>query len=145
MMIEALPIPLDLSRIRLREGDEEECKVFGFTPEEAIRSSSENDRESFMVCIDGEPAAFWGYQINGFMSQVAYAWLLTTPAIEPHKTKLARASKRVVDFILEQAPVVVVMTHLKYEKACRWLAWLGFTPWGEADADGIQYMIKRRG
>lgn len=142
MMIEARPIPDDLSWVRLRPADEAECAVGGYTAEEAIRVSCENAIEAHMVCVDEVPVAFWGYGCASLLSPIAYGWMLTLPAIDSHGRLLARASRRVVEYILERYPLLVVQTHCKHVAAVRWLEWLGFEAY--APHGPFELMVKRR-
>lgn len=144
MMIEAWPVPLDLGNVRLRAGDEAECRVDNLSPAQAVRQSVELSQHSWMVTVDGRPAAYWGYSVEGFMTPVVNAWLLTTPEVERVRRRFARISRRVVDYLLTIAPVVAVHTYPDYRLACRWLQWLGFTPYGAALPNGLQVMIRRR-
>jgi hypothetical protein len=144
MMIEEHPIPEDLSWVRLRPADEAECAVEGMTGAEAVAQSAATSVESYMVTIDGKPVAFWGYGLEGFMSQVAYGWLLTMDGVDAERIRLARITRRVVAYILTKAPTLAVITHTEHHTACRWLEWLGFEPLAAPMNNGLQYMIKRR-
>lgn len=141
-MIEAVAIPEDLSWVRLREADEAECQVGGMTGAEAVAQSRDLSDECWMIQGDGEPMAFWGYYAVSVMGNVAMGWLLTLPAVDAVPRVLARSSRRVVDYILQKYPTLIVQTHYQHYTAMRWLEWLGFE---ELRADGpYTLMVKRR-
>lgn len=142
MMIRAVPIPSDLSWVRLRPGDEMECAAEGITAEEAIRVSCEGAVEAHMVLVDETPVAFWGYSVYGMLSPTAYGWLLTLPAIDNYKRALARVSRRVCAYILSKYLQLIVQTHPEYSAAVRWLEWLGFEKCGTRGP--FILMVKRR-
>ncbi len=144
MIIKAEPIPADVTWVRLREADEAECLADGVTGADAVRQSANGSLESYMITADDEPVAFWGYSMTSLVGGNASAWLLTLPAVESCRFRLARSSRRVIDYLLKRAQGIVVETHLDHAEAVKWLLWLGFDAWGMPKANGLQLMIKRR-
>jgi hypothetical protein len=119
-------VPADLSGITLRPADEAECNAGGMTGQEAIAYSVASSIESYMVVIDDEPVAFWGYGARSFTAPMASAWLLTTIHADKHGLRLARSSRRVIEYILDKFPSIIVEVHQDHTVSCRWLEWLGF-------------------
>jgi hypothetical protein len=124
--ISVKPVPADLTGIILRPADEAECNAAGMTGHEAIAYSAASSIESYMVEIDGEPVAFWGYGARSFTAPMASAWLLTTVHADKHGKRLAKSSRRVIEYILEKFPSILVEVHQDHTVSCRWLEWLGF-------------------
>jgi len=132
--------PLDCNA-KLRDADIEEVLAFGYTPYEALRQSMLNSLKAYTVEVNGETVAFWGYSSQGWLSGTGFAWLLTTPAIEPYKYRFARSSVRVVNWLLTVYQRLIVVVHRDHTESRRWLDWLGFT---HLRGDETIYMIKER-
>lgn len=122
----------DLGIFRLREGDTKECLAIGLTPAEAITSCVGNSVASFIVTVNGELVATWGYVVKNPLSGIGYPWLLTTPEIEKYKMFFARTSCHTRDFLLTRFNRLEVLVAADYLRAQAWLEWLGFSTPGAA-------------
>lgn len=111
---------------QLRYNDVNECRAMGLSSIEALRQSRDRSVEAYLVEIDGEVVAFWGYGVSSPLGECCYPWLLTTVAVEKHKYRFARGSIRVVEYLLSRYPRLSTMVDCRYHDAIGWLEWLGF-------------------
>lgn len=126
--------------INLREGDRQECEAMGLLPFQVIAECVNRSVESFVVTIDGEVAATWGYSVNSVIGNICYPWLFTTPVVEKHKMIFARGSLSIVNFLLARFPEVRVLVDCRYADSIGWLEWLGFDCWPTAVRVGPKAM-----
>lgn len=110
----------------LRKADEDECGAFGLSGRDALAQSIRLSDQSFAVMVDGEPVAFWGWMAPSLLGATCHVWMLTTPAIEHHKTYAARESKRIVGELLQTYPALICLVDHEHDLAKKWLHWLGF-------------------
>lgn len=127
-----LSLAQDAGLFALREDDAKECLAVGLTPVQAISRCVENSTASFVVFVNGELIATWGYVIKNPLSGVGYPWLLTTAAVEKHKMFFARTSCYTRDFLLKRFNRLEVFVAADYLRAQEWLEWLGFSEPGAA-------------
>ena len=124
----------------LRDADAAECWAMGASPRVALIESLRGSLQAFAVLEDEVPLAFWGYS-GGWVGDTVYGWLLTCPAIEGHKFRLARSSRRVVEWLLRSYNRIVIVVHEDHLLSIKWLTWLGFHP---ISPGPIIYMAKEK-
>jgi hypothetical protein len=105
--------------------------MFGVRPEEALEIAAGMSTEHFLVFLNGQPAAAWGYASHGIGSATAYGWLLTSPLVEECPLLFLRESKKAVQYILRRALRLEVTVLPGHTTSIHWLKWLGFLPCGE--------------
>lgn len=74
---------------------------------------------------DGKIAAFWGIMLPTLISDRAYLWLYTTPALDNHKFVFVRQSQVWIKETLKEFPLIVGHALAGEDKSIRWLKWLG--------------------
>lgn len=75
---------------------------------------------------DGAPAAAIGVIPYGsIFSSTAYIWLIHTRICEQHPLRFMRWSRRVLDEITRDYPVIVGLCKCDSESSRSWLEWLG--------------------
>lgn len=74
---------------------------------------------------DGKVAAFWGIMLPTLISDRAYLWLYTTPALDNHKFVFVRQSQVWIKETLKEFPLIVGHALAGEDKSIRWLKWLG--------------------
>ncbi len=115
--------------ITLRDADVEECAVCGVTPQQAVEQSVANSTEAYIISVDGEPLAYWGFADNPHLTGECFAWMLSTPLMDLHRIHAARESLRILALLLETHNSVMILVDRQYTAAVRWLKWLGFRPY----------------
>lgn len=125
----------------LREADVLECLAGGISPELAVKRSVQQSNNAFAVYADEKLLCLWGLRFEDRTKQEAWMWLLSTPAVEDYKVAFARASRRMLDILLSESPVIKVLVHTQHEVAVRWLKWLGFQI---AEHYNEHFMLMRR-
>lgn len=128
---------------RLRAADAAECLLVGMEPEEALAYSINGSFRAFVGDVDGEPVAYWGYSPISVLGDTAFVWMLSTEALSDNPIVCAMASRRILGTLLERYPTLLAQVDLRYERAIRWLEWLGFVP-GDVSG-GLQSMKIQRG
>lgn len=114
-------------KFALRKSDARECFALGLTPIKAIKESVEESLASYVILVDDEIVALWGYGTRNMMNGIAYPWCLTTPALEKHKVYFARGSIAAKRYLLSQFVRLEVLVDAHYLAAQNWLEWLGFS------------------
>jgi hypothetical protein len=126
---------------KLRKADEMECLAAGISPEIAVKRSVEASANAFAQYADDELLCMWGFRFEDREGKEARMWLLSTDAVEKHKVFFARASKRMLDVLLQEAQVIRVLVHTRHTLAIGWLRWLGFQ---HQEDYNEHFMIMRR-
>lgn len=112
----------------LREDDVAECRRFGHTAEQAVRSSYEQSDYVWLAYVDGKPACLIGVGRTCILGNIGTPWFLTTPVMETAaaKKELIRLSPTFVSDFMLHYDALYNYVDAKYIKALRWLKWLGF-------------------
>lgn len=123
-----------------------------------MRTSGENwtpeQRSFFKRCIftagklwagfvDGELVCFWGLVPPTLLSDQAYLWLYTTPALEGKEFYFIRQSQLAVEAMLQSYSLIVGHAVIDNSKAIRWLKWLG-AKFGHPEGAVIPFTIARK-
>lgn len=94
------------------------------------------DKEMFNACtqssawlwagfVDNECTCVFGLIPPTLLSDQAYLWLHTTPALRGHEFLFIRHSQRFIEMALELFPSIIGVVEPGNAKAVRWLKWLG--------------------
>lgn len=79
----------------------------------------------YLGAIHGRLCCAWGLIPPTLLSDSAYLWLFSTPAIDEHKFLFVRASQRVIEDMLQEWPVITGFCDRSNARSIRWLRWLG--------------------
>lgn len=110
--------------------------------QDTMHRSLLNSSRVWMGMDDKEIIAMWGLIPPTLMSEVAYLWLYTTRHMHSHTFMFIRHSKRAVETMLEDYPLIVGHAALLNRRSRQWLAWLG-AEFGEPINDRIiPFIIK---
>lgn len=93
-------------------------------------------KDSELVCV-------WGLAPASLLSNQAYLWLYTLPALKGNEFLFVRHSQRAVEQMLERYSMIVGHTTAETEQVVRWLRWLG-AKFGEPEGKFIPFTITRR-
>jgi hypothetical protein len=127
-VIEIFPATLEHARrLALREGDALEVAALGTSPLQALRRSMARSLWAEAYVVDGEVAAIVGLALGSVLGGPGVPWLLTGPACERHRKTFLVESRRQVARMRARILPLVNFVHADYQRAQRWLAWLGFT------------------
>lgn len=118
---EAMPGDTWLVLPTVRESDVTELAALDTTPEQCMRGGMAASRRSWVMFIEGEPAALFGHvEHDGY----AVPWAVVTTQAERHPLPFLRISRA---FIRSLPMMLVNMVDARNEQVIRWLEWLGFT------------------
>jgi len=135
-----VPIAMDM-----RAEDIEEIRtISNWGPTAALTHSfnmTDPDKR-FTGIIDNRPVCMFGFACPNLLLDVAVPWLLTSNAIEKHKKAFMRYSRMVMQQAQKDIPFMVNYVDAKYERAIKWLKWLGFTV-GELEQLGTDGFVRR--
>lgn len=85
-----------------------------------------NSQANYVGYINGEVACVYGLRPPTLLSnQRAYLWLLTTDVVDRNKFEFIRHSEIVIENVLKEFEMIVGDTHIKDERAFKWVKWLG--------------------
>lgn len=92
---------------------------------------------------DGKLVCIWGIIPQTLLSDRAYLWLYTTPALRGHEFLFVRNSQRAVEDLLQLFPTIVGHAIVGQDQSIRWLRWLGAT-FGPPEGKLIPFVIRKR-
>lgn len=75
--------------------------------------------------VDDRLICCWGLIPPSLLSNQAYLWMHSTPAIRDHRFLLVRHSQRIIEKALERYPMITGHCHVTAVDSIRWLRWLG--------------------
>lgn len=140
---------------RMRLEDARECQALGFSgPLDALVSSLEASVEAWALYLGGELAALYGVadpqpeSILGGPGPRGVVWALTGEACSRYPLAFVRASREMLDDLLQRWGSLHNAVDTRYRGALRWLDALGFAPAGqETTVRGVPFVhatISRR-
>lgn len=93
--------------------------------------------------VNEELICCWGLIPPTLLSNQAYLWMHSTPAIRDHQFLLVRHSQRIIEQVLKRYERIIGDCWTTAEDSIRWLKWLGaeFTYTGEAYCS---FVIRRK-
>jgi hypothetical protein len=136
----------------LREGDVEEGRALGLEPQEALLASFRGSEVSWASLFDGEVAALCGvvpYRRTALGdSGEGLLWALSGRAVDRHPKAYLRASRAVLDALLERYSLLTNVIDARYTGALRWARWLGCEvgppqPFGPRGAPFCRFILRR--
>lgn len=80
--------------------------------------------------VEGKLICCWGLIPPTMLSNQAYLWMHSTPAIRDHQFLLVRHSQRIIEQMLQRYERIIGDCLVDAEDSMRWLKWLGaeFSP-----------------
>lgn len=94
--------------------------------------------------VEGKLVCCWGLIPPTLLSNQAYLWMHSTPAIRDHQFLLVRHSQRIIEKMLEQYERIVGDCLRDAEDSIRWLKWLGAEFDGANDGGHCSFVIRRK-
>ena len=96
----------------------------------------------YLGSIHGRLCCAWGLIPPTLLSDTAYLWLFSTPAIDEHKFLFVRTSQRVIEEMLQQWPVINGFCDHSNLRSMRWLKWLG-ARFGDVGPTHVSFEIRK--
>lgn len=93
--------------------------------------------------VDDRLICCWGLIPPTLLSNQAYLWMHSTPAIRDHQFILVRHSQRIVEKMLERYDRIIGDCRVGASDSIRWLKWLG-AEFDEANAHDCRSFVIRR-
>lgn len=93
--------------------------------------------------VDGKLICCWGLIPPTLLSNQAYLWMHSTPAVRDHQFLLVRHSQRIIEQVLDRYEKIIGDCQVGADDSIRWLKWLGaeFT-----DSNGLytSFVIRKK-
>ena len=132
----------------LRKEDALEVVAQGYkNSENAIMESFKASSLNFVLESGGMPVAIFGVAPLPGNGEVARIWLLGTEGISKIKKSFCEWSVVMVEYFLQIHPVLIAQVDGRYEKAGKWLQWLGADksePYNIKDVQFNNFVFDRR-
>ena len=129
----------------MRREDSTEVLALGFSPLDALLHSLDGSFIAEAAVMDnGDVAAMWGACAEAYAGGKAFMWMLGTEHVPRNIKPLLRGSRSVVARIHEFYPLLECLVDLRYEKAVRWINWMGFRQIAEVPMNGIPFALCQR-
>lgn len=125
-LVEVTPEHIAELVANMREEDRAEVEAFGDDPMEALEGSVARSVEAWTAQADGRVIGIFGLAPPTVLSDMAVPWLLTTKDMPYHKREFLVRSRQIVNDWQSRYGLLVNYVDMRYEKALRWLKWLGF-------------------
>jgi hypothetical protein len=93
--------------------------------------------------VDEDLVCIWGLIPPTLLSERAYIWLYTTPALEGNEFVFVRNSQRIIAKALEHFPSIHGHVHANNTQARKWIKWLGAS-FKEREGDLIPFVIRKK-
>lgn len=113
----------------MRADDIAEVEALGNTPEAALKHAYAHSKFAYVARKDGLVLGAFGVGDSSILGNVGCAWMLTTEAAEMYaaRRELVKTAPAVVLSFLEHYDILLNYVDARYERALRWLRFLGFT------------------
>lgn len=85
----------------------------------------------------------WGLIPPTLLSNQAYLWMHSTPAIRDHQFLLVRHSQRIIEQVLDRYERIIGDCRVEAYDSIRWLKWLG-ADFVESEGTYLSFTIKRK-
>lgn len=132
-MIEIVPAKLTHVgpiALRMRLIDQLECRIFGHSPKDALRTGLMAATVAWTALIDGRPEAMFGATTLSLFDAVGRPWLLMTDEAEKQHRALVRLGRIYTEAIHRHYVQLENWVHVDNAVAIRWLSRLGFAVGG---------------
>lgn len=94
--------------------------------------------------VDGKLICCWGLIPPTLLSNQAYLWMHSTPAVREHQFLLVRHSQKIIEQVLERYERVVGDCLVGASDSIRWLKWLGAEFYECGNEDYCSFVIERK-
>jgi GNAT superfamily N-acetyltransferase len=118
--------PAHAEAIELRPGDHREIAALGLSPPDGVARSLARSLWAETYLVDGEVAAIAGLAVANVLGSVGSPWLVTGRPVDRRKKLFLRETRRRVERMTAEFPVLVSHVHADYSQAIAWMRWLGF-------------------
>lgn len=93
--------------------------------------------------VDKKLICFWGLNPPTLLSDCAYLWMYTTPALDEHMFVFVRQSQIAIEKMLAEYQLIGGHAAVGNSRAIRWLKWLG-AEFGEPVGKLIPFYIRAK-
>lgn len=114
----AMMAPLRPNEAALLEG-------LGTSLEKVVEHFLGSSCEAWSAIVEDRVAVMWGFQQQTLLGG-AHVWLIPTEIVTKRPREFLIESRNHIRGALERYPYIYGFTNPKFEKACRWMEWLGF-------------------
>lgn len=128
----------------MRQEDSTEVLALGFSPLEALTHSLDNSFIAEAAVLDGDVVAMWGACAEAYAGGKAFLWMLGTDHVPRNTKALLRGSASFVQHVHRFYPLLECLVDTRYDKAVRWIKWMGFRHVATARMNGIPFALCQR-
>lgn len=93
--------------------------------------------------VDGKLICCWGLIPPTLLSNQAYLWMHSTPAVRDHSFILVRHSQRIIEQVLNRYEKIIGDCRVEADDSIRWLKWLG-AEFADSDGPYLSFVIRRK-
>lgn len=128
----------------MRQEDSTEVLALGFSPLDALTHSLDNSFVAEAAVLGDEVVAMWGACAEAYAGGKAFMWMLGTEHVPRNVKALLRGSRSFVAYTHQFYPLLECLVDMRYEKAVRWIEWMGFRHVATARMNGIPFALCQR-
>lgn len=129
----------------MRKEDSTEVLALGYSPLEALRSAINESMIAETALLGDDIVAMWGATANTQLGHKALMWMLGTELVPKHPRELLRGSMSFVEHVQSKFPLLECLVDTRYEKAVRWIKWMGFKVCFVFPMNGVPFALCQRG
>lgn len=93
--------------------------------------------------VDEKLICCWGLIPPTLLSNQAYLWMHSTPAIRDHQFLLVRHSQKIIEQVLNRYERIIGDCRVEAADSIRWLKWLG-AEFTESQGPYLSFTIRRK-
>ncbi len=128
----------------MRLEDSTEVLALGFSPLEALTHSLDNSFIAEAAVLGEDVVAMWGACAEAYAGGKAFMWMLGTDHVPRNIKALLRGSRSFVAHTHRFYPLLECLVDTRYEKAVRWIEWMGFRQVAIARMNGVPFALCQR-
>jgi hypothetical protein len=135
-IVAASPAHVGTIAARMRAADVAECRAFGHSPRQALRSGLMGSTISLTAKVEGRPEAMIGLAPVSLIEGKGTPWMLGTDAIHRQARALLTIGPAIIARFLDSSPSLANLVSARNDRALRLLKALGFEIGDEVEMIG---------
>lgn len=125
-LVTASPAHVGVIANRMRPDDVIECRAFGHSPKQALRSALMSSIIAYTAKVDGRPEAMLGLAPVSLIEGKGTPWMLGTEEVYRHGRALLKLGPRIIASFLDSTPRAGNLVSKRNVRAIRVLRAWGF-------------------
>lgn len=140
VLVTAQPVHIGPIATRMRTDDRLECRAYGLTPKQALRSGLRSSLVALSVMIEGRAQAMLGLAPVSLIEGVGRPWMLATDALYREGRAWVTIGPQIVAAFLRITPRLENVIAADNHRAIRMIERLGFEIGQGSEIGGVRFV-----